>query len=173
MLLTGAVPLGLLLAGCGAAGATPQPTPSPATTATPTSVATAQATSQALQTATPRPAVTAISVGTTAVTATPRPTAASNPSVKALVWTAANVGLYGGRTPVLAVSPAYAQDRTLFAGTFHDGVFRSTDGGGSWIAANKGLLPDVTVYALAVSPAYAQDHTLFAGTYNGVFRSEG
>ncbi len=54
----------------------------------------------------------------------------------------------------------------LFAGTLGGGVFRSTDGGKSWIELNDGL-SDTYVHALAVNGA-----TILAGTENsGVFRS--
>ena len=54
----------------------------------------------------------------------------------------------------------------VFAGTLGGGVFRSTDGGQSWIELNDGL-GDTFVHALAANGA-----TLLAGTENaGVFRS--
>ncbi len=37
----------------------------------------------------------------------------------------------------LAIDPSTAT--TLYAGTFDRGVFKSTDGGGSWRAVNNGL----------------------------------
>lgn len=71
---------------------------------------------------------------------------------------------------VLAVSPGYDRDGTLFAGTVEDGVFRSADRGMHWAAWNFGLL-DLNVLALAVSPGYASDDTLLVGTDTGIFRS--
>jgi hypothetical protein len=71
---------------------------------------------------------------------------------------------------VLAVSPNYARDGTLFAGTVEDGVFRSADRGSHWAAWNFGLL-DLNILSLAVSPDYARDETLFAATDSGIFRS--
>jgi photosystem II stability/assembly factor-like uncharacterized protein len=70
----------------------------------------------------------------------------------------------------LAVSPAFAQDETIFAGTMEDGVFISHNGGERWVAWNFGLL-DLNVMCLAVSPAFAIDETIFAGTESGLFRS--
>jgi photosystem II stability/assembly factor-like uncharacterized protein len=68
----------------------------------------------------------------------------------------------------VAVSPNYANDRTLFAGG--DGkVWRSTDGGNSW---NAGVPVTGTVVALDTSPNFAADHTLFAaGLGSGLYRS--
>ena len=66
----------------------------------------------------------------------------------------------------MSVSPAYAADRTFFAGTFRGGVLRSTDGGGAWQAVNNSLV-DRNVLSVAVSPGYAADRTVFAGTSGG------
>jgi len=61
----------------------------------------------------------------------------------------------------LAVSPAYATDRTVLAGVKGHGIFKSTDRGASWQPASKGL-PHMAVNSLAFSPAYAADRTAFA-----------
>jgi photosystem II stability/assembly factor-like uncharacterized protein len=70
----------------------------------------------------------------------------------------------------LVVSPNFAQDGTLLAGTLEDGVLRSGDRGEHWAAWNFGLL-DLNVLCLAISPDFADDETLFAGTESGIFRS--
>jgi photosystem II stability/assembly factor-like uncharacterized protein len=70
----------------------------------------------------------------------------------------------------LVISPAFADDSTLIAGTAEDGVFVSTDRGDTWIPWNFALI-DLNVYALAISPTFAQDRTVFAGTESGIFRS--
>ncbi|MBN8639012.1 MAG: hypothetical protein J0M07_27095 [Anaerolineae bacterium] len=70
----------------------------------------------------------------------------------------------------LAVSPNFAEDGTVLAGTAEDGVFVSTDRGDSWVPWNFSLL-DLNVYALALSPNFAQDHTVYVGTESGIFRS--
>ena len=70
----------------------------------------------------------------------------------------------------LAVSPDFAHDGVLIAGTMEDGVFRSADRGSRWSAWNFGLL-DLNTLALAISPDFANDETLFVGTDSGIFRS--
>ena len=70
----------------------------------------------------------------------------------------------------LAVSPHYAQDGVVLAGTMEDGVFRSGDRGAHWAAWNFGLL-DLSVICMSMSSAFADDETVFAGTDSGVFRS--
>lgn len=67
----------------------------------------------------------------------------------------------------LTVSPNYAEDGTLFAGTAEDGVFRSGDRGRLWSSWNFGLL-DMRVLTIAASP---QVETLYAGVESGIFRS--
>ena len=70
-------------------------------------------------------------------------------------------------TDAIAVSPAYAQDNTLFAAG-RTGVFRSTDGGRSWRHMLVG-----EALTIALSPAFAEDQTVFVGTgQDGVLHSE-
>jgi len=61
----------------------------------------------------------------------------------------------------LAVSPDYAQDRTLLAGVVGLGVFKSTDGGRLWKPASVGL-SSMGVRQILLSPGFAQDRTAFA-----------
>ena len=75
------------------------------------------------------------------------------------VWT--SNGPEGGTIRALAIDPA--TPTTLYAGTY-GGVFKSTDGGGSWSAVNTGLT-NTEVSALAIDPATPT--TLYAGTYGG------
>ena len=69
-----------------------------------------------------------------------------------------HAGFQGGRH--LAISPNYATDNTIFAGTWF-GVFKSIDGGSSWSAMNGGL-GSLNILALALTPTAPQ--TIFAGT---------
>jgi hypothetical protein len=85
------------------------------------------------------------------------------------VWTTG--GPFGGATVrALAIDPATST--RLYAGTYSGtggGVFKSTDSGGSWTAANTGL-PNEQVRALAINPA--SPATLYAGMANsGVFKT--
>jgi photosystem II stability/assembly factor-like uncharacterized protein len=70
----------------------------------------------------------------------------------------------------MAISPNFARDSIVFAGTMEDGIFVSQDAGEHWTAWNFGLL-DLAVLCLAISPNFAADETLFAGTDTGIFRS--
>ena len=81
----------------------------------------------------------------------------------------------------LAVSPAYANDRTLFLSTYINGLFRSQDDGATWTATNSGVVSDYDwgrsryyvnrLFPMAVSPTYASDHTVFAVARGSIFRS--
>jgi hypothetical protein len=69
------------------------------------------------------------------------------------------------------VSPAFATDRTLFAASYADGLYKSTDGGETWAMIH---LPvnGAEASATALSPGYAGDRTLFASTIDhGIFKS--
>ncbi len=70
----------------------------------------------------------------------------------------------------LVISPDYAHDGIVLAGTVEDGVFSTTNRGGNWVAWNFGLL-DLNTICLAISPDFARDETLFVGTDSGIFRS--
>jgi len=54
---------------------------------------------------------------------------------------------------------------TLFAGSLGSGVFRSTDGGNSWISANTGL-QNFLIHAFAEF-----DSVVYVGTSNGIYKS--
>jgi hypothetical protein len=66
----------------------------------------------------------------------------------------------------LAINPLVPT--TLYAGTFGDGVFESTDGGAHWATINTGLT-DLDVATVAIDPLAPS--TLYAGTRGGVFTS--
>ncbi|MBC8448446.1 MAG: hypothetical protein H8D78_11915 [Chloroflexi bacterium] len=61
----------------------------------------------------------------------------------------------------LLVSPDYASDQTLFAGTGKGGVFITRDAGASWAPMNTGLL-NLRIRSLALTPTNFQ--ILLAGT---------
>ncbi len=74
-------------------------------------------------------------------------------------WRPAGAGMAGASVKCLTVCAT-----TLFAGTWSDGVYRSTDYGATWTQANDGL-EDSVIYALATSGT-----KVFAGTqHKGVF----
>lgn len=71
---------------------------------------------------------------------------------------------------VIAVSPAFATDQTVFLGTRQGIVYRSTAGGnaGTWSAIAR---LDSGVRSIVVSPGFERDHSLFASTANGIVTS--
>lgn len=77
-------------------------------------------------------------------------------------WMMWNFGLLDTNVLCLAVSPAFATDRAIFAGV-QSGLFRSSDGGRSWREVD---LPGGygAVLCLALSPRFAEDGALYAGT---------
>lgn len=82
---------------------------------------------------------------------------------QALHWKQTN-GPYGGYIRCFAV-----RDSTIFAGTWRNGVYRSTDGGESWTRITQGLT-ELSVFSLAVSGPIvvaATDSIVFRSTNNG------
>lgn len=84
-----------------------------------------------------------------------------------VTWTSVNSDLTYREVWALAVSPNYANDRTVFVAVWAGGIYRSTDGGNSWEEANTGQ-PNRRPgngLTLVFSPNYANDRTLFYGTW--------
>src|SRR5262249_34476293 len=79
-------------------------------------------------------------------------------------WTAGTGWMADQHVRSLVVDPT--TPTTLYAGTTTGGVFRTTDGGGTWAAANAGL-GSFKVAALDLRPGVA----LLAGTNVGVSKS--
>jgi len=84
----------------------------------------------------------------------------------------------------LAISPAFADDQTLFAAITRriysaqegaQSVLKSVDGGMSWLPAQQGItltVPNLLVNAVAVSPSYPQDSMVLVGMQTlGLFRT--
>ncbi len=86
-------------------------------------------------------------------------------------WAPWSFGLMDLDVLTLAISPDFAADETVFAGT-ESGVFRSTNGGRAWRETDFPM-ECAPVLSMAVSPDYAHDGTVWAGTEEqGLFRSQ-
>jgi photosystem II stability/assembly factor-like uncharacterized protein len=81
-------------------------------------------------------------------------------------WTPMHQGLNDASIHVLAFDPidsftVYVGSNTYGQG---DGVFKSTDGGATWVRKNRGLPNDADIFSIAVDPT---DHlTIYTGTRN-------
>lgn len=70
----------------------------------------------------------------------------------------------------LAVSPTYAEDTTILAGTGY-GLFISYDGGAQWLAVHTPM-PNSVILCLCFSPNYRSDGIILAGTLeDGIYYS--
>lgn len=90
-----------------------------------------------------------------------------------------------GRIDVLYLHPQYdgVNNRTLFAGGFHSGLFKSTDDGNNWSNLNTDKLAMVGISDLAISPSnpeimylascgYAQSDIVFHAGYSmGIWKT--
>jgi photosystem II stability/assembly factor-like uncharacterized protein len=95
----------------------------------------------------------------------------ANASPLAFYWYSTSTGLpTNADVEALAFSPTVS--RTLYVGTFGDGVYRSTDHGANWTAINTGItLPMHIQNGLTVHPLSST--LVFAGDYygDGLYRS--
>jgi photosystem II stability/assembly factor-like uncharacterized protein len=87
-------------------------------------------------------------------------------------WTWTQVGgpTKGRRVNTIVLYPGAivsGDARILYVGLQHGAAYRSVDGGGNWMALNKGL-GSMTVLSLAVDPE--NPSVLWAGTTDGVWR---
>lgn len=74
----------------------------------------------------------------------------------------------GPETFVSIQALALGEKQTVYAGSFGKGIFKSEDGGKTWLAVNEGMT-DPFVYVVVVGP----DKTVYAGTLRGgVFRTQ-
>ena len=81
----------------------------------------------------------------------------------------------------IAMSPDYETDSTVFASTWNQAVFRSSDGGNTWKRYPLGLTcdsqADIDKYKsphfrnAVISPTFGKDGTVFLGGFDGLFRS--
>lgn len=85
-------------------------------------------------------------------------------------WSALAMRMPAPLVTCLALSPGFASDRRVLAGSYEDGMFLSDDAGQSWAAFNFGLF-DHNIFCLALSPEFPVDGAVMAGTSSGVYRS--
>ena len=81
-------------------------------------------------------------------------------------WTQTG-GPYGGTIMSLHATP----EGILFAGTNRGGIFRSTDGGDTWVSANEGLRVYENNMLPVIFALTQKENTLYAGTNDGLFYS--
>jgi photosystem II stability/assembly factor-like uncharacterized protein len=99
-----------------------------------------------------------------------------------------------GAITSITISPDFSSDGTLFVGTEKGGIFRTVDGGASFVEINEGLRftirgkygtfrksgegpfvrrDEKVITSIAMSPDYESDSTVFASMWNeSVFRSD-
>ncbi len=75
-----------------------------------------------------------------------------------------------GHSTAAQATPFYASSKNVFFASDASGVYRSVDGGDTFLERNAGLV-DLRVSRLAVSPRFEFDLLLFASTPTGLFRS--
>jgi len=93
------------------------------------------------------------------------PTGVLKTTDEGATWSA--LGPKSGEVLALAIDPE--TPTTLYAGLREDGVFKSTDGGGSWVAVNSGM-PRLAAGDMVIDPRAPT--TIYVGTErSGAFKS--
>ncbi|MBC2696154.1 MAG: hypothetical protein HF982_12950 [Desulfobacteraceae bacterium] len=86
-----------------------------------------------------------------------------------LLWRRMDYGLENvGDIKSIVISHDFYFDKTLFAATAKDGVYKTTDGGLHWYPT---VLRYTDINDLAISPQYSADQTVFAAAKIGVFKT--
>ena len=80
-------------------------------------------------------------------------------------WKLGQIEGAGQSIAAIAISPDYAEDKSVLAATLANGILRSEDAGVSWRAANFGL------QNFEVTCLVWIDEQVIAGTANGLYRS--
>ena len=71
----------------------------------------------------------------------------------------------------ISISYAFETDQTLLVSSDGDGIYRSKNGGASWVGVNAGL-NDLHIGLLAMSPMAGNQIILAAGSRKGLYKSE-
>ena len=76
--------------------------------------------------------------------------------------------VHQARRGIQSLVSSSASYQVLFAGT-DIGIYRSRDGGGTWLQINQGLF-DLNIHTIVIDPK--EPNIIYAGTGRGVFKSE-
>lgn len=79
----------------------------------------------------------------------------------------APTSLSGPPVVAVAVSPAFATDKTAFAGTANKGMYKSTDGGMTWTQLTMPTAAITQIGVVVISPNYANDQTVYVAPVTG------
>jgi photosystem II stability/assembly factor-like uncharacterized protein len=88
-------------------------------------------------------------------------------------WQPMNDGLPldGDRGPLLAISPSFAWDGVVLAGTLQ-GLYRSGDAGATWLPSSTQPVATMPIEAVAISPAFATSGLVLASVRGtGLYQS--
>lgn len=102
-------------------------------------------------------------------TATGKVIPAGTPGQALDTWTEIGPSNIGGRTRQLVFEPGNPD--VMYASAVAGGVWKSSNGGRTWVQLTDLAIPNIAVNSLAIDPASPQ--TLYAGTGEGYFNGDG
>lgn len=85
-----------------------------------------------------------------------------------VTWNQLGSALANVNIPSISLSPAFASDGTVYAGTDNGAIYRYDTGLGDWVSVTP-VGSSQPVISLTVSSGYPTDRTVVAGTKNGVY----
>ena len=94
----------------------------------------------------------------------------NNKIAKILDWKERGPANIGGRTRAIIVDPDDATLKTWYAGSVGGGIWKTTNGGNSWISLTD-YLPNLAVTCLAMAPS--NHNIIYAGTGEGFYNADG
>ncbi|MFZ2725223.1 MAG: YCF48-related protein [Methylococcaceae bacterium] len=91
-----------------------------------------------------------------------------------LTWSSHSLPSLHSGSSIIALSPAFINDATLFVGSRHGLIYRSIDGGENFkiIFNDSSTSCDGCISSIAISPHYAVDKTIIIASATGIYISK-
>jgi photosystem II stability/assembly factor-like uncharacterized protein len=105
----------------------------------------------------------------TMISASPAAAGSPTPTYLPLVWKRIAIGQEFPRDRIRAVAISTSDHDVIYVGTDHAGIYKTIDGGRSWVPMNHGL-ESARILSLAVAPSN-HDLVLAGTTHGGLYRT--
>ena len=86
-------------------------------------------------------------------------------------WENISGNYFQSRILEITTSPDFYKDQTIFAGTLGDFLYKSVDGGNTWVKIYQQNLSEVSVHSIDMSLNFSEDQLVIIGTNLGAFKS--
>lgn len=86
-------------------------------------------------------------------------------------WENISENYFQSRILEITSSPNFANDKTIYIGTLGDFIYKSVDGGDSWVKIYHETYSDTSVHSIDISLNFSEDQSLIIGTNLGAYKS--